>query len=224
MLTAAQTVTAAEVAFIAGLTDQEINRLFDDKALPAPLWKQENGRRFAPLTAPFATFYFRTMDDLTRSARVRVIETITDRLSQRPDFDDFLALSDPKRITDFDWSVHQASLTILLTSFVDSALQRAAQIRRAERHIVEDSGILGGAPCFAGTRVPIAAVLHAARDGVSLQRLKADYPFLTVWLIEAAEIYARAHPKPGRPRRLPEAVPNLELVRSKVIRRPRESE
>lgn len=224
MLTAAQTVTAAEVAFIAGLTDQEINRLFDDKALPASLWKQENGRRFAPLTAPFATFYFRTMDDLTRSARVRVIETLTDRLSVRPDFDDFLALSDPQRIIDFDWSVHQASLTILLNSFVDSALQRAAQIRQAERHIVEDLEVLGGIPCFAGTRVPIANVLHATQQGIPFLQLKADYPFLTEQLLGDAKVYARAHPKPGRPRRVRDAMPDAELVRSKVVRRAREPE
>ena len=222
MLTTAQTVTAAEVAFIAGLTDQEINRLFDDKALPAPLWKQENGRRFAPLTALFATFYFRMMDDLTRSARVRVIETLTTQLSQRPDFDDFLALSDPKRIADFDWSVHHASLTILLHSFVDGALKRAAQVREAERHIVEDPQILGGSPCFGGTRVPIANVLSAAQRGVPLDQLKADYPFLTEQLLEDAKVYAQAHPKPGRPRRVGDS-PGLKLVRSKIVRRSQES-
>ena len=58
MLTPGKTVSAAEIAFMADLTDKEINRLVDDEVLPSDLVLRDHGRRFAPLTAPFANFYF----------------------------------------------------------------------------------------------------------------------------------------------------------------------
>ncbi len=52
------------------------------------------GRRFGPLAAPFAIFYFRADEELTRMARVMGIETLIRPLLARPDDDAFLALSD----------------------------------------------------------------------------------------------------------------------------------
>jgi uncharacterized protein (DUF433 family) len=221
MLTTDNSVSAAEVAYIAGVTDKDINRLVDDHVLPHALWWRDRGRRFAPLTAPFATFYFGASGDLTRAARIRVIATLTSRLRERPDFDEFLSLSDRLADIDFDWSVSQASITVFLATFVKDAAQRAARVTEAARHIVEDPEILGGTPCFAGTRVPIANVVAAAEGGMPIDDLLAAYPFLTRELIEDAAIFAKARPRAGRPRRLDDVNPELKLVRSKVVRRAR---
>ncbi|GAB7541031.1 hypothetical protein CS8_006940 [Cupriavidus sp. 8B] len=51
-----------------------------------------------------------------------------------------------------------------------------------------------------------------ARDGSFSWTGPLRYPFLTERLIEDAEIYLKAHPRPGRPRRLTEAHPDLRLA------------
>lgn len=73
MLTTDDSVSAAEVAYIVGITDKDINRLVDDHVSPHVLWWRDRGRCFAPLTAPFATFYFDASGDLTRAGRIRFI-------------------------------------------------------------------------------------------------------------------------------------------------------
>jgi uncharacterized protein (DUF433 family) len=222
MARVATTVTAAEIAFIAGLTDREINRLVDENVLHAPLVLRDDGRRFAPLTAPFATFYFRASEDLTRAARVTVIETLTRRLMERPDIDAFLALSDRVLRGDFDWSVQRESFTVFLSHFVEEASHRAVRISEASQRITEDPEILGGTPCFAGTRVPVANVLAAKQQGMAPDALQAAWPFLTAQLLEDAEVYMKAHPRPGRPRRLDETAPQSKLASRKVVRAARE--
>jgi uncharacterized protein (DUF433 family) len=91
-------------------------------------------------------------------------------------------------------------------------------------HILEDPEVLSGAPCFAGTRVPVANVLATYESGIPLEELQAAYPFLTERLLVDAEIYMKAHPRPGRPRRLDEANAQLRLISRKVVRRARGGE
>ena len=55
--------------------------------------------------------------------------------------------------------------------------------------IVEDPDIMGGAPVFKGTRVPIAIVLASVRAGFGLEALREAYPFLTPELLDAARSY-----------------------------------
>jgi uncharacterized protein (DUF433 family) len=224
MLSAKKGVSAAEIAFIAGLTDKEVNRLVDENILPAVLFFRGEGRRFAPLTAPIAIFYFRASEDLTRAARVKVIQTLIGRLSERPDFDDFLALNEWVLRAGFDWSVASETFTVFLARFVEEASRRASQVSEASLHILEDPEVLSGAPCFAGTRVPVANVLAAYESGIPLEELQAAYPFLTERLLVDAEIYMKAHPRPGRPRRLDEANAQLRLISRKVVRRARGGE
>jgi uncharacterized protein (DUF433 family) len=57
--------------------------------------------------------------------------------------------------------------------------------------IAEDPDILGGVPCFAGTRVPIEHVLASLDKGVSLEWLRRSWPFLTEVHVEAARAYLR---------------------------------
>lgn len=210
--------SAAEIAFIAGLTDREINRLVDEDVLRAPLVHRSDGRRFAPLTASFATFWFSASDNLTRTARMNVIEILTQRLLDRPDVDLILTLGS-NALRDFDWSVHFDALTVELTQYVEMASRRAGRVSEAERHISEDPQVLGGAPCFARTRVPVANVLAASRQGIPFDELQAAWPFLTPQLLDDADVYMKAHPRAGRPRRFGDHLSPDAKVSRKVVRR-----
>ena len=76
-----------------------------------------------------------------------------------------------------------------------------ARYRRAMRLIVEDAAIQGGAATFRGTRILVHQIAALLAQGADEEELRADYPRLTRAMIEAAPIYARAHPRRGRPRK-----------------------
>ncbi len=73
--------------------------------------------------------------------------------------------------------------------------------RRALALIVEDEAIQGGAATFRGTRILVHQVAALLEQGASEVELREDYPRLTLEMIAAAPIYARAHPRRGRPRK-----------------------
>lgn len=156
-------------------------------------------------------------EDLTRAARVTVIETLTQRLLERSDVDAFLGLSDRVLQGDFDWSVKRESFTVFLTHFVEEASRRAMRVTQAAQRITEDPAILGGTPCFAGTRAPVANVLAAKQQGMTLDELQSAWPFVTAQLLDDAKVYMKAHPRPGRPRRLGKMNPQLRQVSRKIV-------
>lgn len=50
-----------------------------------------------------------------------------------------------------------------------------------------------------------------------LDDLKHAYPFLTVELLELANVYAKARPRVGRSRRVADAMPGALLLSTKVV-------
>jgi uncharacterized protein (DUF433 family) len=74
-------------------------------------------------------------------------------------------------------------------------------LRKAEAAISSDPGIMRGEPCMKGTRIP-AHVVAAIAEAEGPAEAKATYPTLSEGQIALATLYARAHPRRGRPRRL----------------------
>ena len=73
--------------------------------------------------------------------------------------------------------------------------------RRAAALIVEDPDVQGGAATFRGTRLLVHHVADLLDQGVPEAELREDHPRLTPEMIEVARIYAKAHPRRGRPRK-----------------------
>lgn len=65
---------------------------------------------------------------------------------------------------------------------------------------MEDLEIQGGAATFKGTRILVHTIAELLKAGASDEELKEDYPHLTDAMIAAAPVYARTHPKRGRPK------------------------
>jgi uncharacterized protein (DUF433 family) len=76
-----------------------------------------------------------------------------------------------------------------------------ARYRNVMALIVEDEAVQGGAATFRGRRILVHQVAALLAQGVTEAELREDYPRLTPEMIAAAPIYARAHPRRGRPRR-----------------------
>jgi uncharacterized protein (DUF433 family) len=75
-----------------------------------------------------------------------------------------------------------------------------AAYRKALAHVVEDPEVQGGAATFKGTRILVHHIADLVAGGVTSEDLLADYPNLTHEMIRAAPLYARTHPKRGRPK------------------------
>ena len=75
-----------------------------------------------------------------------------------------------------------------------------ARYRDAMALIVEDAAIQGGAATFRGTRILVHQIADLLAQGVGQAELREDYPRLTPAMLAAAPVYARAHPKRGRPK------------------------
>ncbi len=80
---------------------------------------------------------------------------------------------------------------------VDAGL---ARYRAAMALIVEDGDIQGGAATFRGTRILVHGIAALLAAGATEAELREDHPRLTAAMIAAAPIYARVHPRRGRPR------------------------
>jgi uncharacterized protein (DUF433 family) len=66
--------------------------------------------------------------------------------------------------------------------------------------IVEDEAIQGGAATFRGTRILVHQIANLLAQGADEAELREDYPRLTPAMLAAAAIYARSHPRRGRPK------------------------
>lgn len=88
-------ITSAKAAFIAGLTDRQINRMVDENIGPVELVQIQNSARlFAPLYAALARFYFETDAIFQSEARREVIKEFASRLSKSPRKKNWLSLRD----------------------------------------------------------------------------------------------------------------------------------
>lgn len=67
--------------------------------------------------------------------------------------------------------------------------------------IVEDEGVPGADPTIRDSHVSVYALAERIAEGDRISDLQADHPGLSKAVIEAAVIYARAHPPVGAPPR-----------------------
>lgn len=70
-----------------------------------------------------------------------------------------------------------------------------------ERFIESRPEVMGGDPVIAKTRLPVRAVAERIKHGDSIDDLHEDYPDVPHEAFEAALLYARSHPRRGRPAR-----------------------
>ncbi len=217
MLSARLFVPTAEAAFIAGLSDRQINRVIDEHLVPEVLFARHEGlRSFTRLCAAFAAFYFDTEDWLLASARRQVLEELTARVVQQPGHAPVLALAvlPPQ----WSWKVSHRAVEVDVAAYVHQAQARALEVDQAQALVVSDPEILRGSPVFAGSRVPVATVLGSITAGIGLDRLQASYPFLTEAHVQAARVYDAVHPRRGRPLRLEQALPGGQRRLTRVVR------
>jgi uncharacterized protein (DUF433 family) len=83
---------------------------------------------------------------------------------------------------------------------VESQLKHLAHI---EEMVVSDPEIMGGAPVFKGTRIPVDLVADMLAQGAAPEEILEGYPTLNREKVSIAPLYMRAFPRRGRPSRRP---------------------
>jgi uncharacterized protein (DUF433 family) len=106
------------------------------------------------------------------------------KFSSRPSTD--AASSKPTRSEAPDCRVAGAAWT----RGFDGARSAADDGAMNSRHISVDHTIMGGVPCVAGTRIPVATVVGLVANGLSVEEIRTDYPQLTAEDVQACLVYA----------------------------------
>jgi uncharacterized protein (DUF433 family) len=100
------------------------------------------------------------------------------------------------------WMLHlDAFLSVDIKPAVDRIDHTAALYARGLERVVSDPDRMGGAPVFAGTRLPVRHIGLMCERGAPPAEVLEDYPELTADDLEFARLYAKANPVIGRPAR-----------------------
>jgi uncharacterized protein (DUF433 family) len=86
----------------------------------------------------------------------------------------------------------------------DEIEARVRELDEANAAITSNKDVLGGEPVFAGTRIPVRAVVTMLDDGAEEAEILDGYPKLTRRLLALARIWVAANPARGRPKTLGE--------------------
>jgi uncharacterized protein (DUF433 family) len=114
-------------------------------------------------------------------------------------------------------AVPGTNLEVLVDSYRKQVNQGLRTLYEAEAAIESRRDVMQGEPCIRGTRVPayiVAAIAgtHGADEAV------ATYPSVDKRKVELAQIFAKAHPRKGRPKKT--SLPSGgRVVSQKVLKR-----
>jgi uncharacterized protein (DUF433 family) len=94
-------------------------------------------------------------------------------------------------------------VTIDIEPIASSVRDGLGALDRARKMVIRDKDILGGVPCFKGTRISVHDIADMIGNGDPKAEILKAFPTLNGEQVDAAAIYAAAYPRRGRPRRKP---------------------
>jgi len=114
-------------------------------------------------------------------------------------------------------SVQEEALSISVSPVAVDIRNGLETLDRAKAMVSSDGTIMGGAPCIAGTRIPVHILADMVANGDTVDAVAAAYPPLTADQVRLAGVYATAYPRRGRPPAKP-AWRKGDLSQSKALR------
>lgn len=197
MIKQSENLSATETAIAAGVSIADVNRVVDRNILPNELFSASGSRSFRKEACVFISFYFGTAESLTSAARIRAIQ---DGLNHMKSWSELKTWK----------SKESAAVEVTFSPFMQEVEDRLEQLQKAQELVVEDPEILRGVAVFRGTRIPVHHVADLVEDKTSMEELRELYPSLKDEHFALAPVYAKAHPKRGRPTR--RALPKSMLI------------
>lgn len=177
-------LSANEAACVTDIPLKQVHR-FIDAGLLGDTINAGKGARIVPATALVGLkLADATAGVLTPDGRRRLVRRLLD---------------DPEANT-----IREDAVSVDLRAMKRQILQGLADLETARKTIAIDKEVLGGAPCFKGTRIAVHDIAEMLANSNDVSAVLAAYPTLNDRQVAAAEMYAKAYPRRGRPRREPE--------------------
>ena len=179
--------TAAEAAFLTGLSIKAVNNAIDKNMVSSVARSSigESGRFLDQRALLVLMLEYRLANRFFPELRRRLFDALAD--------------SRGKAVVSLDEGLVKVDLGEPRRDLAASL--RA--LRRARSVVVTDPEILGGQPVFRGTRVPVHAVAALQEQGAAEADILKAYPRITAEMVRLAPAYAHAYPIRGRPRSPP---------------------
>ena len=169
-----QLLLAHEAARVTGVPPRTVRRIIDAGSL-RDFAEKQNGKWMIFMRALVGLkLAHETADILTLEGRRRFVR----RVLEYPDAG----------------TVREEVVSVDLGSMKNDVEQRIASLEKAKKNIAGDKDILGGAPCFKGTRIPAHFIAAMRANGEQVASILGAYPDLTEEQVGAAAIYAEAYP------------------------------
>lgn len=189
---AEQTFTTGEAAAIltlaggfgaAGVSKRAMDSLVDKRLLPAKVVRRRTGRRaLTPLGVALAGAELALRRDLpVTSLRKRVYQKIA------------AGEAAPGSVAAAD------AVTIDIGGPVARVEAALDEYERLMAEIEVDPEIQHGEPVLRGTRVTVYTIAALVEAETPTEEILRHYPSLSAHQVEAARVYAQAHPRRGRP-------------------------
>jgi len=179
-------LTPTEAAVLTRLPVKAVNNAIDKKTIPTVAGRRAgHATRLLDLRALMSLTLERRLADRFVPGRRRAVF-------------DALPTAQRNRI-----SLEGGFLTIDLREPRRELATSLRALRRARDLVVSDPDVLGGAPVFRGTRVPVHLIATLLGQSSSETDLLEAYPRLTAEMVRLAPIFATAYPLRGRPRAQP---------------------
>lgn len=185
IMRAAETFSPAEISAVSGASVKAVYKAIGER-LPRSVSVRRNRQRYLTRWGVVCFVIDREMPkDVPLSVRRQIYANILDhKTSSRVRFDRGIL-----------------SYVVDVKTVAERVDQDLARYRDAMRLIVQDDAVQAGAATFRGTRILVHHIADLIERGADEAELRQDYPRLTLEMIAAASIYARAHPRRGRPRK-----------------------
>jgi uncharacterized protein (DUF433 family) len=191
--------TTAEAAAMLGLTVTEVNNLIDEIA-PLGVVSAGRGRRSVSYRGLFTMLVAKELVYCQLNPEMRP-QTLVQALAAKG-----------KRVV-----VPGTNLEVLVDSYRKQVNQGLRALYEAESAIESRRDVMQGEPCMKGTRIP-AYIVASIASSRGVDEAIRTYPSMDKRKVELAQIFAKAHPRKGRPKKT--IIPASGRVTSqKVIKR-----
>jgi uncharacterized protein (DUF433 family) len=172
-------LTANEAASVTRVPLKQVHRIIDAGLLLDRVETRAGARMISGQALVGLRLAHLTADTLTLGARRRIIGRV---------------LAEPAPRT-----VQEDAVTVTLEPIVADIDDGLRRLGLAKRMVTCDAETMAGAPCFAGTRIPVHDIADMMANGDTVEALAAAYPQLSPDQINLATVYATAYPRRGRP-------------------------
>lgn len=174
-------LSANEAACVTAVPLKQVHRIIDGGLLSGAVRRRKGARVILQRALVGLKLAHETSAFLTPEGRRRLVRHV---------------LGDPAAGT-----VREDAVSVDLRPMKNAVKRGLSALEKARKMIVSDQDILGGAPCFKGTRITVHDIAEMLANGDRASAILAAYPMLTEAQVAAAAIYAEAYPRRGRPRR-----------------------